>query len=115
MRMPGGMDWLASTPGRRLLCKAMSMTRGGMMDMARALPYEVLLPPPMPGAAPPPMPPMRPPSMPPPPGRLSISGMPAMVPVDRSIHSCTLGALVFWAWAPRLAMHRPAARQAGVM
>ena len=52
--------------------------------------------------------------MPPPPGRLSISGMPAMVPVDRSIHSCTLGALVVWAWAPRLAMHRPAARQAGV-
>jgi hypothetical protein len=25
--------------------------------------------------------------MPPPPGRLSISGMPAMVPVERSIHS----------------------------
>ena len=52
--------------------------------------------------------------MPPPPGRLSLSGMPAMVPVDRSIHSWTLGGLVFWAWAPRLAMHRPAARQAGV-
>ena len=32
---PDSADWLASTPGRRLLCKAISMTRGGMMDMVK--------------------------------------------------------------------------------
>jgi hypothetical protein len=38
MRMPAGMAWLASTPGRKVLCRAMSITRGGMMPMVRAMP-----------------------------------------------------------------------------
>ncbi len=36
--MPGGMACEASTPGLRVLCSAMSRTRGGMMFIERAMP-----------------------------------------------------------------------------
>ncbi len=43
---------------------------------------------------------MSPPIIAPMPGMESISGMPAMVPVDTSIQSWTLGGFTFWANAP---------------
>ena len=44
---------------------------------------------------------------------MSNSGMPAMLPVDRSIHSCVLGALSVCALAARPSRHRLAASTVG--
>ena len=92
MRMPGGIACAASPPGLRLLWNAMSITRGGITFMPRAMPYEFGAPP----RPPPIIPAMAPPMSP----GMSISGMPAMVPVDTSSQSWALGGLTVCACRP---------------